>query len=282
MNLLTIASLTLRETVRRRVLAAVGILTVLAVSLTAWGMWRLHATMLARNVPSVEILGAFSILVLLLAYMFSVVLGVGAAFVAAPAIAADVDSGVVLALLPRPIRRSDFVLGKWTALVGLVVVYTLAVGALELGVVRAISGYVPPHPFQALVLLAAEAVVLLTLALLLGTRLPPLAAGIVAVVLFGFGWVGGVAQSIALALRNEGVVHATTVLNLLLPTDALWRTAAYALEPAALAAAALTDIRRESPFVVGSPPPAAFEWWAAGWALVVLAAAVVSFQRRDL
>jgi len=282
MHLLTIASLTLREAARRRVFAAVAVVTVLAITVTGWGMAKIHESLLARHANSYELVGTFPILVLLMAYMFSVVLGVGAAFIAAPAIASDVDSGVVLALLPRPIRRSDLVLGKWLALAVLVVCYTFCVGALQLLLVHALSGYLPPHPVVALTFLSAEALLLLTLALALGTRLPPIAAGIVAVVLFGLTWIGGIAQSIALALRNESVIHATTIVSLILPTDAMWRSAAYALEPAAMAAAALTDLGRQSPFTVGAPPPTAFAWWTLAWVVAALSIAVVSFQRRDL
>src|SRR5580704_15253365 len=99
MNLLTIASLTLRELARRRVLAAVAGLTAIAVGLTAWGMWKIAATETERGEPAM-ILASFAILVLVLAYMFSVVIALGAAFVAAPAIASDIESGVVLAILP--------------------------------------------------------------------------------------------------------------------------------------------------------------------------------------
>jgi ABC-type transport system involved in multi-copper enzyme maturation permease subunit len=271
-NLLTIASLTLREAARRRVLAAVALLTLVTIGLTAWGFAKLHGAMLLRG-DQTFVLGSFAILVLLIGYMFSVVLGIGAAFVAAPAIGSDVESGVVLAMLPRPIRRSDFVIGKWIALVA---------GGIELALVYVISGYAPPHPLRALAFMSAEGVVLVTLALALGTRLPPIAAGIVAIVFFGVTWVAGVAQSIAIALHNDGVVHATTIVSLLLPTDALWRGAAFALEPAAIAAAAMTDVTRESPFLVGAPPPAAYIWWTLGWLAAVLAAAVVSFNRRDL
>lgn len=281
MNLLTIASLTLREAARRRVLAAVALLTLVTIGLTAWGFAKLHGAMLLRG-DQTFVLGSFAILVLLIGYMFSVVLGIGAAFVAAPAIGSDVESGVVLAMLPRPIRRSDFVIGKWIALVALLVGYAFVAGGIELALVYVISGYAPPHPLRALAFMSAEGVVLVTLALALGTRLPPIAAGIVAIVFFGVTWVAGVAQSIAIALHNDGVVHATTIVSLLLPTDALWRGAAFALEPAAIAAAAMTDVTRESPFLVGAPPPAAYIWWTLGWLAAVLAAAVVSFNRRDL
>jgi hypothetical protein len=44
----------------------------------------------------------------------------------------------------------------------------------------------------------------------------------------------------------------------------------------------MTDVTRESPFLVSAPPPAAYIWWTLGWLAAVLAAAVVSFNRRDL
>jgi hypothetical protein len=62
----------------------------------------------------------------------------------------------------------------------------------------------------------------------------------------------------------------------------MWRSAAYALEPAVVAAAALTDVRKQAPFAVGAAPPAAFEWWTLAWVIAILAAAVVSFRRREL
>ena len=49
-------------------------------------------------------------------FMFSFVLALGAAFVGAPSIHNDVESGVMLAILPRPVRRSEVVLGKWLGL----------------------------------------------------------------------------------------------------------------------------------------------------------------------
>jgi ABC-type transport system involved in multi-copper enzyme maturation permease subunit len=263
------------------VLASAAVLTVLAIAFSTWGIWRLHATMLER-MSAASALASFAIVVLLLAYMFSIILSAGSAFIAAPAIASEVESGVVLAMLPRPIRRSDLVLGKWLALALLIVVFTLIVGSIELGIVRLLTGFGPPHPLRGLGFIAAEAVLLMTLALLLGTRLPAVAAAIVTVVLFGITWAGGIAQAIALTLHNQSVLNATTAINLLLPTDALWRSAAFALEPVALAAAAVTDLTRQSPFIVGSAPPPAMLYWSILWLGGALVAAVISFQRRDL
>lgn len=266
---------------RRRVVAAAAALALAIVALSGWGFVKLHQSLLAHD-PSV-VPATFSALVITLAYMFSVSLAVGGAFLGAPAIASDVDSGLLLAILPRPIRRADVVLGKWLALCVLLAAFSFTFGGLELTVIRVISGYAPPHPLTALALLAFVGIATATLALALGTRFSPIAAGVVVVALFGFAWISGVAVTIAAAFGNATLVHAGTVVALLMPTDALWRGALTALEPAMLLAASATPQggRLLGPFA-GAPPPPAFLAWSVLWTLGVLAAAVAAFRTRDV
>src|SRR5690349_16996957 len=124
MPLLAIASLTLREAMRRRLVLAVALLSAVVIGLTLWGFARLHAVAVQRGAGSpAEAAVAYAMLVIMLAQMFSFVLAVGAAFLAAPAIAGDVESGVALVIVPRPIPRSDLVLGKWLGLGTLLVLF---------------------------------------------------------------------------------------------------------------------------------------------------------------
>ncbi len=282
--MLAIASLTLREASRRRVLAAAVAMAIVLVALTGWGIWKLHASLATQQRDPALVAGTFSVLVVMLAYMFSVALAIGSAFLAAPALAGDIDSGLLLAILPRPIRRADVVLGKWLGLTLLVVAFVFAVGGCELAMIRAIADYLPPHPFIALAYLAAQSVAMLTLALFLSTRLPPIAGGIVALALFGLAWISGIAATLASALGNVALVHAGTIVALILPSDVLWRGALAALEPAVfVASGATTEGTREfGPFAVAGPPVPAFLAWSAAWGIAVLAAAVASFRRRDI
>ena len=73
--------------------------------------------------------------------MFSFVLAMTAAFLGAPAIAADLESGVAQAMLARPIRRADLVVGRWLGLVVVVVAYAVASGLLEIVAIGFVSGY---------------------------------------------------------------------------------------------------------------------------------------------
>lgn len=279
---LIIARLTLREAARRRLLLAVAILTVIVIAASGWGFSRLSTLRSGgQPVSHVEIMTATATFVMLLAYMFSFVLAIGAAFLAAPAIATDVESGLALAMLPRPIRRGDVVMGKWLGLAVLLAVYTAITGAVELAVVKLVTGYAPPHPAMALVFLVWQAVVLLTLALWASTRLPAITGGIIALVLFGIAWIAGIAAAFGAAFNNAGITTAGTIVGLILPTDGLWRGALYNLEPVAVIAVSGATART-NPIGVTAPPSTPYALWAVAWIIVVLFLATRSFSRRDL
>jgi len=278
--LLAIAWLSLRETASRRFAWIVAIGTALAVGLSTWGFVKLGASVQPRAAAA----GLEAGLVIFLGFSFSVVLAIGAAFVAAPAIAGEVERGIVLAVLPRPISRTAYVFGKWLGTSALVAAYALVAGALELSAIDVSTGYLPPRPFLALAYLVAEALAMLTLALSLGTRLPAIASGILALALFGAGWLAGIAGAIARSLGNAAILHATTVVGLIVPTDVLWRGAVFALEPAMFLVAQddLGSGASRNPFAVAAPPTTAFLVWTALWFVAVLGIGVANFARRDV
>ena len=285
MAIWTIVRLTLKEAGRRRLLHAAVFLTIVMVGFTGWGFSRLPTLSCGGHpCPEAEIRVTAAVLLILIAYMFNFILAIGAAFIAAPAIASDVESGLFLAMLPRPIRRSEVVLGKWLALVILVAGYAALTCLLEFLVVYLVLDFIPPHPVQAALFLAAQSVVLLTFALLASTRLSPMTGGVVAVVLFGLAWMGGIAEQIGMTFSNVALTNVGTVMSLLLPTDGLWRGAIYSLEPVAvLALAGTTRASSGNPFFfVAGPPPTPYLIWAVLWVVVMLRLTVVSFNQRDL
>jgi ABC-2 type transport system permease protein len=283
--ILIIARLTVAETARRRILAVLFALTVVSVALTTWGVERLVT--LARNggTPDLEIVLGVSQVQILVAFMFSFVLAMTAAFLGAPAIAADLESGVAHAMLARPIRRADLIVGRWLGLVVVIAAYAASSGLLEIAAVRLVSGYTPPAPLLAVGFLAAQAVVLLTIAMLLSTRLPAIAGGAICVVLFGLGWMAGVFAGIGRFFDAGPLVAAAEASRWILPSDGLWRGTIYSLEPPLVIAGVIRGAGPEAdanPFFASAPPPATFLAWSVAWIAVVLALAVISLRRRDL
>jgi ABC-type transport system involved in multi-copper enzyme maturation permease subunit len=286
--ILIIARLTIAETSRRRILAVLLALTLISVALTTWGIERLVSLAREGGTTDLEIAIGVSQVLILVAFMFSFVLAMTAAFLGAPAIAADLESGVAHAMLARPIRRADLLIGRWLGLVAVIAAYAAASGLLEIAAVRLVSGYAPPAPLLAVGFLSAQATVLLTLAMLLSTRLPAIAGGAICVVLFGLGWMAGVFAGIGRFFDAGPLVAAAEASRWLLPSDGLWRGTIFALEPSVVVAGAVglggeaADAADASPFFASAPPPAEFLAWSAIWILVVMALAIVSLRRRDL
>ena len=262
-----VARLTLREAVRRRLLWALVGLTILIVVLTWWAFSRI-AEASPINGPT-EVLGISQILVML-AFMFSFVLAMTAVFAASPAIGPEIESGLLLAMLARPLRRTEVLLGRWLGLAILLVVYAIVAGYLEIGAAALATGYLPSDPIAAPPYLAAESLVLLTLALVFSTRIASVAGGAVAVVAYGLAWMAGVMGGVGEAFNNDLLRTAGTVAKLILPSDVLWRGAAGALSPTkdVLSASGVNAaLYKFSPFSGAAPSPEWFLWcvlWIAG------------------
>ena len=251
---LTIARLTILEASRRKLLLAHGVLTLAVIVLTSWGFSRLPTM---NNVTPAEVRLAASQLTILMAFMFSGVLALGSTLVAAPSIASDIESGIALAILPRPIRRSQLLMGKWLGLAGLVTLYAVGSGLLELLGIWIGTNYLPPNPIASIAFVAAEGIILMTLALLLSTRLSPMTGGVIALVLFFVAWIGGIALAIGITFDNQTIKAIGIGSRLLIPTDGLWHGAIYYLEPSDFLAAARVAgrARAGNPFFADSPLP---------------------------
>ena len=282
----TFAWLTLREALRRRLLQALFGLSVLAVLLTAWGYQQLSHLPPGRNGPltrdDVQLLA--SLVLILVMFMFSFVLALAAVFAAAPSIAGELESGEALAVMARPIRRSSLILGKWLGLVIVVVGYAIVASTLEFGAAFLATGYVPPHPIEALLYLAGQAIVLLTLALLLSTRTSSVVAGVVSMLLFGLAWLAGVIGGIGAAFRDPLIGQATILGQILLPSDGLWRGTLFSLEPPLMliGGAAAGPQVAAFPFFAPAPPSLLYLAWCVVWVAGGLGLAVWGFGRRDL
>jgi ABC-type transport system involved in multi-copper enzyme maturation permease subunit len=282
----TVLRVTLREGIRRRLLLAMGGLSLVAVLITAWGYVQLPNLTdrdgLPIGAPQIQLI-ASQVLILVM-FMFSFVLALAAIFAAAPSVGGELEGGELLSVLARPVTRRSVLLGKWLALAAVVVVYALLAIALEYAAVGIATGFLPPDPLGAALYLAGEGLIILTLTMALSTRLSPVTAGIVAMLCFGLAWLGGVVGGIGLAFGDPVTSGLGTVTRLLLPTDGLWRGAIYSLEPGAvvLAGAAAGPEFAAFPFYAAAPPPLAYLAWSAAWLVAVLTAGVVSFRRREL
>jgi ABC-type transport system involved in multi-copper enzyme maturation permease subunit len=283
-TVITVAGLTLKESARRRVLWALAGMTVVLLALSAWGFSKLAGfeTETGTLTTGESRLVAAQVLNLVM-FGLSLIAALGTAFLAGPTLSGEIESGMSLAVLARPVRRSTVLVGKWLGLVAFGSGFVAVAGLAQFLIVEVTVGYWPPQPVAGLVLLAAQTAVLLTLGLLLSAVISPMASGIVAVGLFGATWIAGVVGGVGEALGNDGVAKVGTVSRMLLPTDGLWRGAMHALQdPVAVAQFGGPAVEGGFPFLSDASLTPAYLAWAGLWVALVLGLAGVAFQRRDL
>lgn len=276
---LTIAALTIHESSRRRVLRALVAMTLVLLAISAFGFSRIDAEF--SGLTSGEARLVSSIVLNLVMFGLSLIAALGTAFLAGPTLAGEIESGMALSVLARPVRRSAVLVGKWLGLITFGSGFVVLAGMTQFLVVWATVGYWPPDPVVGLALLAGQTTVLLTLGLMLSTVISPMASGIVAVGLFGAAWIAGIVGTIGELLDNEGVAGVGTVSRMLLPTDGLWRGAMYAFQdPTVFAVYGFAE--GPHPFLGDSALTFTYLGWVVLWVVLMLGLAGASFRRRDL
>lgn len=282
MPVFTLARLTFLEAVRRRIALAAFVLGLAFLMLYGIGFHFIYTESNlndpANPVSSVVRAQAFNFLANAGMYAVNFLALAMGALISADTLAGEINSGTVQALVTKPVRRAEIVLGKWLGFAGLLAIYILLMTGGVLGIVYWQSGYRVPHVGQGLGIVYLECVLMMTLTLACSSRLSTLATGGVVFGMYGLAFIGGWVEQIGSLLNNQAAINIGILSSLLMPTEALFRRAAF--EMASPAAQALGFTLGPS-FVVSVPSPAMLVYGGL-YLTVMLVLAVGEFGRRDL
>ena len=106
--------------------------------------------------------------------------------------------------------------------------------------------------------------------------MPGLATGGVVFGLYGLAFLGGWIEQIGSLLSNQTAIKVGIVTSLIIPTEALWRRAAYEMQSPVMATL------RETPFSSVSVPSTLMVVYAVVYLVIALATAINTFQHRDI
>jgi Cu-processing system permease protein len=199
-----------------------------------------------------------------------------AALLGADTMAGEINSGTIQVIVTKPIRRSDVVFGKWLGFAGLLGLYLLL---MEGGVVLSIllqSGYTAPHLLAGVVLIYMESLLVMTVAMLFSSRFSALATGGVVFGLYGLSFIGGWIEQIGAVLNSPTAVQVGIFTSLIIPSESLWRRAAYEMQ------SPLSGLLGISPFGATSVPSLFMVAYAIVYLVAVMALTVRVFRKRDL
>jgi Cu-processing system permease protein len=275
---MTIARLTFREASRRWVLWVALILGLLFLVVFSIGFQQIQADIL-RNVgrlPTVQRSEMYNFMLLAGLYAVNFLVVMMAVLTSVDTLSGEISSGTIHTLVSKPVHRWEIFLGKWLGFVGMLLLYLLLMGGGVMLVVYLLSGYTAPNAAQGLLLMAFNAVLLLSVSFLGGAMLSTLANGVLVFGLYGVAFIGGWIEQFGALFDNQAAVNIGIMCSLIIPSEALWKRAAYVMQSPLVAALGF------SPFSAGSAPSPVMIVYSVLYTLVILALAFRRFQQRDL
>jgi len=278
-----LARMTFREAVRRRIALTGLVLGIFFLIVFSIG-FRMISTEIARettleggtayqNVMRAE-MSNFLLMAGLYAVTFlSVAMG---ALLGADTLAGEINSGSIQTIVTKPVRRSDVVFGKWLGFAGLLGLYALLMSGGVVLMVFLQSDYVPRNMLTGLSLIYLESLLVMTISLAGSSAMPALATGGMVFGLYGLAFLGGWIEQIGSVMNNPAAVQIGIVTSLVVPTEALWRRAAYEMQTP------LASTLGISPFGAFSVPSTLMIFYAIAYLVVILMVAVNTFRHRDI
>src|SRR6185437_2020160 len=147
---LVIARFTVQEAISRRLVLAGAIVSVAFVGLFALGFGFLYGWVARDSVSdptaNITLVVTGTLLTVMGLYAVHFLSSFLALFLSVGAISGEIDAGTLHAILARPLRRSEFVIGRWLGYAFMVGVYIVAMTGLVLLVSRVIAGYEVQDP----------------------------------------------------------------------------------------------------------------------------------------
>lgn len=276
--MLTIAALTFKEMLRKRILLIGALLTLAFLALYGTGLHYAGKELTRMGNPLIRF-GASSQLLSAGLYFSSFILAFLSIFSAVGTISGEIENGVLHAIVPKPIPRRDIVLGKFLGYGSILAIYA---GLLFVAVVtagRVFLGTPTSLELAAVGFFVLEPLLLLALTLLGTTLLSTLANGVTMVMLFVVGMVGGLIEQIGVMVKSSSMVTIGIVTSLVMPADSIYRKASAALFADA---GSLLPAAQLGPFSSASAPSIWMVVYVGMYLIAALILAVRTFAGRDI
>jgi ABC-type transport system involved in multi-copper enzyme maturation permease subunit len=282
---LVVARHALQESVRRRVLAVVLVLTLLFLAMFTFATIEVfhqidsfavgagRGTLDARGFLSSTLLGLAMFATLFLGAVLAVFLTLGA-------VRGDAERGLLQPLVVRPVGRGALLLARFGAAAAVSALYVFLVYAISAVIVHTVGHRWPDRFLGPGLALSVGVMVIVALSLLGSVFLSATANGIAVFMVFGAGLVGGLMTTIAGAISNHNLANIAHGITLALPFEALYQAGLHALNANQRGfTGALIQL---GPFGSSHAGGLGLDLWTVAYLVVVGAVALWAFGRRDL
>jgi Cu-processing system permease protein len=203
-----------------------------------------------------------------------------AVFLTLGAVSGDAERGLLQPLVVRPIGRRSMLVARFLAAAGVCSVYVFVVYIVAIVITGTEGSWYPQDVVTPGLLLAGAVVVMTAMSLLGSVFLAGTANGIAIFMLFIAGLVAGLLGTIGHLLDSHTISRAADIAAYVLPFEALYQDA---LHQISIGTHGFTSfLLRLGPFGGAYNSGWGVRAWAAAYLVMIGAAALTAFARRDL
>lgn len=270
------AAVTFREAARKKVLWMALVAGAAFLALFGTGLHfqtgdlarRVHNPVIRRQILNSMLMMGF--------YAADLLTVVMAILTSADTLSGEISSGAIHAIATKPVTRRQILTGKWLGFAAMLAVYVLLMAGGVALIAYLISGVTAQFLWCGLALIWLESIVVLNLTLLFGTVFSTLTNGVVVLGLFGMAFIAGWIEQFGAITHSPRAVQTGIVASLIMPSESLWRRAAFEMQ------SPLTGAINLSPFSTASVPSLPMVGYAAVYLTIALLLALHQFRVRDL
>jgi ABC-2 type transport system permease protein len=278
----TIAGYGLREALRRKVFLVVCLLTIAFLVLywigTRYAFHHVNNVVPPEGIDARTFAGAFLFGMAMFGTLFlGVVLAI---FLTLGVVSGDAERALLQPLVVRPVGRSTLLVARFLGAAAVCAPYVLILYFAGMLVTGLEGSWWPDRIVMPGLELAGGVLIVAALSLLGSVFLSSIANGIAVFMIFGAGLVAGLLGNIGHVLNSHGLVHAAKIAAWAIPFEALYQDALRAITERT---SGLTGfLLRLGPFGGAEQGGVALRLWSVAYLLLIGAAAIVGFLRRDL
>lgn len=231
--MITIIKYTFKEMLKKRAFLLVSLLSLLYLSIYAFGLSKIFER---PNDSIYDIIFQSQILSAGL-FFANFIVAFLVVLTSVNAISGEIESGTIYAVLSKPIKRYELVLGKFIGLGTMIVIYSsimfLSVVGLNIFMGAKIT-FEASNILRGLFFFDLGPIVFLALIIASSSIFSTVNTGIIAIMAYGIALVGGVLEQIGTAMQQsqvgtfglesgESLINAGIITSLILPTDVIYR-----------------------------------------------------------
>ena len=148
-------------------------------------------------------------------------------------------------------------MGKWCGFAAMLAIYIVVMFGGVNAITYGIDGVTAHHLARGFLLTLLESLLLLSVTFALATYFSTMTSGVLALGLHGLAFLGGWIEQAGVVAQTRSAVNVGVIASLLMPSEALWRRAAFEMQ------SPLANAMRFSPFSVLSVPSLPMVFYAA-------------------